>query len=100
MRIRFLVAAHYELDEAYDWYEAQSKGLGGQLVEEARLAVRRVAVFSESCQEMAPGIRRCLIRRFPYALIYRTAEEELVILAIMHQHRKPRDWQLRLKMTK
>lgn len=100
MKIRFLVAAQYELDEAYDWYEAQSKGLGAQLVEEMRLAVRRVAVFSESCQEIAPGIRRCLIRRFPYALIYRTAEEELVILAVMHQHRKPRDWQLRLKMTK
>jgi plasmid stabilization system protein ParE len=100
MKIRFLVAAQYELDEAYDWYEAQSKGLGGQLVEETRLAVRRVAVFSESCQEIAPGIRRCLIRRFPYALIYRTTGEELVILAVMHQHRKPRDWQLRLNMTK
>lgn len=100
MKIRFLVAAQYELDDAYDWYEAQAKGLGGQLIEETRLAVRRVAVFSESCQEIAPGIRRCLIRRFPYALIYRTAEEELVILAVMHQHRKPRDWQLRLKMTK
>jgi plasmid stabilization system protein ParE len=100
MKIRFIVAAQYELDEAYDWYEAQAKGLGGQLVEEMRLAVRRVAVFLESCQEIAPGIRRCLIRRFPYALIYRTAEEELVILAVMHQHRKPRDWQLRLKMTK
>jgi len=100
MKIRFLVAAQFELDEAYDWYEAQAKGLGGQLVEEARLAVRRVAVFSESCQEIAPGIRRCLIRRFPYALIYRTAEEELIILAVIHQHRRPRDWQQRLGKTK
>ncbi len=74
MKIRFLVAAQSELDEAYDWYEVQSKGLGGQLVEEILLAVRRVVVFSESCQEIAPGIRRCLIRRFPYALIYRTVE--------------------------
>lgn len=100
MKIRFLVAAQCELDEAYDWYEAQAKGLGGQLVEETRLAVRRVAVFSESCQEIAPGIRRCLIRRFPYALIYRTAGEELIILAVIHQHRKPRDWQQRLGKTK
>ncbi len=100
MKISFLVAASHELDEAYDWYEAQAKGLGGQLVEEARLAVRRVAVFSESCQEIAPGIRRCLVRRFPYALIYRTAGEELIILAVMHQHRKPRNWQLRLGKTK
>ncbi len=100
MKVRFLISAQSELDDAYDWYEVQAKGLGGRLVEEIRLAVRRVTVFSESCQEIVPGIRRCLIRRFPYALIYRTAEEELVILAVMHQHRNPRNWQLRLGMTK
>ena len=99
MNVRFINVAQQELDEAYAWYEAQAQGLGLRLVREAQIAVRRIAVFPESCQEIGPDIRRCLVRRFPYALIYRMADGGIVVLAVMHQHRKPRYWQDRLKLT-
>lgn len=97
MKPRFIEVAQQELDEAHDWYEMQAAGLGRQLIAEVQVAVRRISVFPESCHEIAPEIRRCLIRRFPHALIYRMAGDELIILAVMHQHRKPRYWQERLQ---
>lgn len=41
-----------------------------------------------------PGIRRYLLKRFPYLLYYRwdTEKERVVILAVMHCSREPGYW--------
>jgi plasmid stabilization system protein ParE len=41
------------------------------------------------------GKRRHLLRRFPYSLIYTIAAEEIRILAIAHQSRRPGYWRRR-----
>ena len=40
-------------------------------------------------------IRRVLIRRFPFGIYYRTGEEAIVVIAIMHGSRHPKRWQKR-----
>ena len=44
-----------------------------------------------------PGIRRHLLKRFPYLLYYRwdSEKERVIILAIMHCSRKPGYWKER-----
>ncbi len=37
--------------------------------------------------------RRLVFRRFPYNLFYRVREQELRILAVAHQRRRPGYWQ-------
>jgi plasmid stabilization system protein ParE len=96
MNVRFLEAAQMELDEAYEWYDIQVTGLGGKFIEEAWVAIRRIVVFPESCEEVAFGIRKCLIRRFPYLLMYRVDQSEILVLAVAYQHRKPLYWKKRL----
>jgi toxin ParE2 len=39
-----------------------------------------------------PRVMRYRLRRFPYGLVYRLAESEIVVLAVMHLHRKPDYW--------
>ena len=92
MNVRFLSTAHYELDEAHEWYEAQVAGLGGKFIEELWVATRRIMIFPESCEEVAPGVRKCLMRRFPYMLIYTVEQSDILVLAVAHQHRKPLYW--------
>ena len=70
MKIRFLAIARQELDDAVEWYDSQSAGLGRQFLDELDLVVRRIRTYPDSCQEMTPGLRRALLSRFPYGLIY------------------------------
>ncbi|MGE5171340.1 MAG: type II toxin-antitoxin system RelE/ParE family toxin [Rudaea sp.] len=38
------------------------------------------------------GTRRFPLRRFPYSVIYRMAGDELRVIALAHQRRRPRYW--------
>ena len=48
MKIEFLEAAQTELDEAYNWYEAQQKNLGVQFLAEFDAAIRRIFAYPKS----------------------------------------------------
>ena len=41
-------------------------------------------------------MRRCLLKRFPYGVIYHLDEQEILVIAIAHLHRKPEFWRNRL----
>jgi plasmid stabilization system protein ParE len=34
-----------------------------------------------------------LLRRFPYAIFYRAADDEIIVLAVFHLARDPARWQ-------
>ena len=36
--------------------------------------------------------RRCLLNKFPYGVIYQIRDEEILVLAIAHLHRRPGYW--------
>ena len=50
------------------------------------------------CVPRAPGfhVRRCLLDRFEHAVVFALIDDEIVILAVHHQRRKPGYWKPRL----
>ncbi len=92
MKLRFLILAQRELDDAVAWYNEQAAGLGQEFLDELDRTVRRAVTFPMSCPEIEPGVRRCLLARFPYGLIYGVDGETLVVVAVAHLHREPRYW--------
>jgi plasmid stabilization system protein ParE len=38
------------------------------------------------------GTRRCVLRRFPFSIIYRVKESNIVIIAFAHGRRRPGYW--------
>lgn len=96
MKVRILAVARQELDDAVAWYDEQAKGLGREFLDEIDRSVRRAAVFPLSCPKIEPGMRRCLLARFPYGLIFGVDGETLVVVAVAHLHREPRYWVDRL----
>jgi len=40
-------------------------------------------------------IRRLLIRRFPYGIFYTTSKDLIIVLAVFHGHRDPKQWKSR-----
>jgi plasmid stabilization system protein ParE len=92
VKVSFLTLAQQELDNAVAWYNEQATGLGQEFLDELDRVVRRAVTFPMSCPEIEPGVRRCLLARFPYGLIYGVDRKTIVVVAVAHLHREPRYW--------
>ena len=92
MRIRLLEAAQQEVDDAVAWYDEREEDLGRDFLDEFDRAIRRVKSFPLASTEIEPGIRRCLLTRFPYGLIYGIDGDLIIVVAVSHLHRQPRYW--------
>ena len=96
MKIEFLEAAQAELDEAFNWYQAQQLNLGVQFLTEFDSSIRRICAYPKSYALLGDDVRRCLIKRFPYAVMYGIDAGTIVIIEVAHLHRKPNYWHGRL----
>jgi plasmid stabilization system protein ParE len=92
MRVVFLEPAARELQSAVRYYELELAGLGQQFKQEVRRAVRRITEYPEAWSIERDSIRRCLLHRFPYKLLYAIRDQQIIVLAVAHQHRKPDYW--------
>lgn len=92
MKIEFLKAAQTELDQAFEWYETQQKDLGVQFLNELDAAIRRIISYPESYALIEKNVRRCLVKRFPYGILYGIDADKIVVIAVAHLHRKPDYW--------
>lgn len=97
MTPRFLRPARRELAEAVRYYNAQRPGLGVEFAIETRATLRRITDFPLAWHGMGGAIRRCQMRRFPYALIYEPSPEhsEIVVIAVAGLHQAPEYWRER-----
>ena len=90
-----------ELEVAATWYEARREGLGGDFIAAIRDACHRVIERPDAYSLAAGvpselGVRRCLLRRFPFAIVYVELDAEIRVLAIAHTSREPGYWRSRL----
>ncbi|MCL0061859.1 type II toxin-antitoxin system RelE/ParE family toxin [Thermodesulfovibrionales bacterium] len=96
MEIRFLKIAQVELDEAVEYYNVESPGLGDEFLLEVLDVIKRIRQFPVAWHPFTEKTRRCQTRRFPYGVIYQILETEIVIGAVAHLHRKPDYWYNRI----
>lgn len=92
MRAVFSELARRELDDATIFLEVQNFGLGRRFRTEILSAVRRIQSFPQAWPIERPDIRKCVIRRFPYKILYSIEADHIFIIAIAHQHRHPDYW--------
>ncbi|MCK9394575.1 MAG: type II toxin-antitoxin system RelE/ParE family toxin [Methylobacter sp.] len=92
MKIEFLEPAHIELDQAFEWYETQQKDLGVLFLNEFDAAIRRIATYPESYILIEKDVRRCLVKRSPYGILYGISADKIIAIAVAHLHRKPDYW--------
>lgn len=96
-RILFHDEAAAELIDAVGWYRRQRRGLEREFLREIRQGLRVVKAGPEvwplaAGVPPALGIRRYLVRRFPYAICYRVRSGNLEVLAVAHHSRRPGYW--------
>ena len=96
MKIRFLDIAQVELDDAVEYYNYESSGLGEQFLTEILNTLDRIAQFPKAWNISSERTRRCQTRRFPYGVIYQYLGDEILVVAIANLHRKPNYWKDRM----
>ena len=97
MMFRFHPRAEAELEAAVEYYEAKRVGLGIRFSEIVYEAIADACRFPDLSPIVRGVSRRYALRIFPYNVIYLVGSNELLIVAIMHQKRKPNYWASRLK---
>lgn len=92
MKVLFLKPAQAEVDDAVAWYQSQSQGMGTYFLDDLDRVIRRIKAYPLASAEIGPGLRRCLLSRFPYGVIYGIDSEAILVVAVAHLHREPRYW--------
>ena len=99
-RLRILDAAAEEAAEAAAWYEAQRPGLGSEFQQAIDAALD---LLQEDVLPLSPvtgiagerGAKRLSLKRFPYDVVVREVDEDIVVVACAHQSRRPGYWRTR-----
>ena len=92
MRVIFTRIARQELEDAVRYYELEYSGLGHRFKEEVRRAALRMAEHPQAWSIEQGDVRKCLLLKFPYKLMYSVEEDHILIIAVAHHHRKPAYW--------
>ena len=92
LRPFFRRAARLEYDEAATWYEARREGLGREFVAEIDRAVARAREVPHQFPIVLRDIRRVVVSRFPYSVLFRVKPARIVVLSIFHARRDPLVW--------
>ena len=92
MKHRYLLSAINDAREAGSYYNKQAAGLGREFRQEIRKAISRICKDPMAWPQLAEKFRWCLVNRFPYKIIYRIEQSEIVIVAVMHPKRHPERW--------
>ena len=84
--------AKVELEEASQYYDRKTAGLGAAFVAEVERCTAAILAHPEAGPIVKGAIRRRLVGRFPYGLLYRVKPECVRIFAVMNLKRRPAYW--------
>lgn len=82
----------HDLLPAFQYYEEQQPGLGGEFLVEISAVYDRVVDNPFKYQILSSDLRRALARRFPFSIFFAVEDDVVVVLAVLHSGRDPEEW--------
>ena len=92
----FHQAAKEELLNARDYYDDLTFGLGKLFITEIEKTINIIKRNPIAFPIIKKNIRKAVIMKFPYSILYIIEKNNIYLLAIMHQKRKPFYWENRI----
>jgi toxin ParE1/3/4 len=87
--------AEEDINQAYQWYEAQRKGLGDDFLLCVEGGIARITRNPQRYRKIHGDIRRILIDRFPFGIFFIEDEQHISVIAMLHVRRNPSTWKNR-----
>ena len=99
MKLRVRSAAHLDIIVVAEFYEGERLGLGHDFLREVDsiFSLFRQHPYLGQSIDGHLGLRGFQLRRFPYRVIYRLANDEVAVLAVTHLRRQPETWRNRVQ---
>ncbi|MGA1931632.1 type II toxin-antitoxin system RelE/ParE family toxin [Arcobacter sp. YIC-464] len=94
--IEFLKIAQIELDETFVYYENIQNDLGYRFINEVKESISLIQNYPNAWHNLSTRTKRCLVKNFPYGVIYQIRQNRILIVAIANLHRKPNYWKNRI----
>ena len=92
-KVSFHQVAEFELNDAAVFFDTKQEGLGLRFLSAVEAAVAQIREHPEASPVIVQNIRRKVLRRFPYSILYSINPDRIRILAIASQRRRPFYWQ-------
>lgn len=96
MKLRYLSVARLEFREAIAWYRVRSTGAARHFNDEVVVAEKLLAQHPRIGKRVEVEARSLCVNDFPYTLVYLIEKDEIVVVAVAHQSRRPGYWKDRL----
>ena len=84
--------AEAEITEAFRWYEDKNEGLGSEFMRALEASLSSIQRNPTAYAIVYKQMRRALLRRFPYSVIYLFDSSKIIVLACFHASRDPKQW--------
>jgi plasmid stabilization system protein ParE len=84
--------AESDIEAAYIWYENQQVGLGEQFLNELVVYYEKLMHNPTVFKWVNKMYRQAILSRFPFVIIYRVIEADVVIYAVFHTSKNPKTY--------
>lgn len=95
-RISIHEDAEREMSNAAEFFHSKRPNLGVAFIDEVEKSINQILTHPLGCQLVNRSVRRKVIRRFSYSIMYSVKPDSIRILAIASQRRKPFYWRGRV----
>jgi len=94
VKSRLTPEAELDLIEAIRWYDERDQELGDDLLRHIYRCIASLERNPRLYPTVHRQMRRALVRRFPFQILYEIGTEEIIIYAIYHSARDPKAWRI------
>jgi plasmid stabilization system protein ParE len=88
-------AAEAEINEAADFYDLRSSQIGSLFIDDIQRTIESISKFPNAATLIGGRVRKKAMIKFPYSILYSVYPDEIRILAVAHQKRRPFYWRSR-----
>lgn len=94
-RLTLRPEAMAEIHEATRWYAERALGLDSAFLDEVARVLHEIRTSPTRYPIADADIRKAVLTRFPYLILFRAREDEVVVISCIHGRRDPKRWQNR-----
>jgi plasmid stabilization system protein ParE len=89
--IAVTAGAEEDIVHAYNWYEDQREGIGEQFLKELELYYKKLEQQPTAFGKVSKNYRQVVLKQFPYIIVFELTKTDVVIYAVSHRSRNPKN---------